>query len=403
MSKFTTEVRFICETAAGYDESQGYDKVEEIIETAAPKIFGNFPIYDENYRLPLEIKILRHFYTREICEETVGLWKLRLMDRMNVIMPFYNKLYNSELLKFNPFYDVDLTRDYKRADAGSTADTSKENVVGNEKKNLGEISVSDGLEKGKEGNRGSETHTSSEIQSAIGNEKAKGTGVNQYNEATGSKEKRTGNVSGSESNEYQETDSDSRETNSWDLYNDTPQGGIQGLAGVTNPNQSPFNGGVGTGTGYLTNARHDFDNETGASSRAGGNVRKNNAQDNSVSENDATRIGGSEEINDSERNTNSVVDRSGEKVVARDGGRDVEKRNTKQDNRNVIEQNENDVETKRVGESIITNLSDYIEHVVGKQGTASYSKMLMEFRETFLNIDNMILKELEPLFFGLWE
>lgn len=147
MSKFTTEVRFICENAAGYDESQGYDKVEEIIETAAPKIFGNFPIYDENYRLPLEIKILRHFYTREICEETVGLWKLRLMDRMNVIMPFYNKLYNSELLKFNPFYDVDLTRDYKRADAGSTADTSKENVVGNEKKNLGEISVSDGLEK----------------------------------------------------------------------------------------------------------------------------------------------------------------------------------------------------------------------------------------------------------------
>ena len=31
MSKYTTEVRFICETAAGYTESQGYDKVEEVI------------------------------------------------------------------------------------------------------------------------------------------------------------------------------------------------------------------------------------------------------------------------------------------------------------------------------------------------------------------------------------
>ena len=76
------------------------------------------PIFDENYRVPLEIKIIRHFYTREIGEETFGLWQLRLCDRLNVIMPYYNQLYKSELIKFNPMYDVDLTTEHERANDG---------------------------------------------------------------------------------------------------------------------------------------------------------------------------------------------------------------------------------------------------------------------------------------------
>ena len=39
MSKYTTELRFICESLAGLTESQGYDQVNWIIEQAAPKIF----------------------------------------------------------------------------------------------------------------------------------------------------------------------------------------------------------------------------------------------------------------------------------------------------------------------------------------------------------------------------
>ena len=110
MSKYTTEVRFICETAAGYTESVDYDLVEETIQKAIPKVFNfDFPIFDESYRNVLCTKILKHYYTREICEETVGLWKLRLNTRLNEIMPYYNQLYKSELLEFNPFYDVDIT------------------------------------------------------------------------------------------------------------------------------------------------------------------------------------------------------------------------------------------------------------------------------------------------------
>lgn len=110
MSKYTTEVRFICETESGLEESKGFNNVEEIIEAARPKIFSfDFPIFDEAYRSVIETKILRHYYTREIGMETYGLWKLRLMTKLNEIMPFYNKLYESELLKYNPLHDVDMT------------------------------------------------------------------------------------------------------------------------------------------------------------------------------------------------------------------------------------------------------------------------------------------------------
>ena len=135
MSVYTTEVRYICEHYAGYDVSQDYDNVEEVIAKSRDKIFDfDFPIFDEDYRSVLETKILKHYYTREIGLETVGLWKLKLNTKMNEIMPYYNKLYKSELIDFNPLYDVDYTRDYKRENSGEgegsyggSSETSSEN------------------------------------------------------------------------------------------------------------------------------------------------------------------------------------------------------------------------------------------------------------------------------------
>ena len=80
MSKYTTELRFICETLAGLKESVGYADTAHVIEQAAPIIFSfPFPIDDEAYRPILERKIIRHYYTREISEETVcGNFALKL-------------------------------------------------------------------------------------------------------------------------------------------------------------------------------------------------------------------------------------------------------------------------------------------------------------------------------------
>lgn len=124
MSKYTTEVRFICEDYAGYNESKGASDVNSILSQSWNKVFDfNFPIFDENYRSVLCQKILKHYYTREIAFETVGLWKLKLDTLMNEIMPYYNKLYESELLEFDPFRDADYTKEHEGSDSGSGTDT----------------------------------------------------------------------------------------------------------------------------------------------------------------------------------------------------------------------------------------------------------------------------------------
>ena len=131
MSKYTTEVRFICEQYSGLTESVGLGGVDKVIESARRKVFDfAYPIFDEAYRSVLETKILKHFYTREIGAETVGLWKLWLNRKMNEIMPYYNKLYKSELLEFNPLYDVDITREHSGTKVGTKQDTGESSGAG---------------------------------------------------------------------------------------------------------------------------------------------------------------------------------------------------------------------------------------------------------------------------------
>lgn len=72
-----------------------------------------YPLFDNEYRPTLQQKILLHYYTREICEETFALWKLRLISKLNDIMPYYNKLYTETFEKYlgedyNLFDNVDM-------------------------------------------------------------------------------------------------------------------------------------------------------------------------------------------------------------------------------------------------------------------------------------------------------
>ena len=104
MSKYTTQVRFICESTL---QNKGIDitglTVDEIIEQSRADVFNfSFPIYDTDYLPTLEHNILNHYYSREIGLETVQLWKQKLNARLNIIMPKYNKMYQSEIYKLDP-------------------------------------------------------------------------------------------------------------------------------------------------------------------------------------------------------------------------------------------------------------------------------------------------------------
>lgn len=283
MSKYTVELRYICETMAGLEASVGGDDVDQVIQNAIPNIFNfSFPIFDESYRNVLETKILMHYYTREIAHETVGLWKLKLKTKLNEIMPYYNQLYKSELLDFNPLYDVDITRSHVR-DSSGTRDTE---------------------------NKSSTDSTTDTENNQVTNNR-----IQNHNSNTGGG---TNNTSRNNTNKY----------------SDTPQGAITDLATDK----------------YLTNAR--LVNET----------------DNTASHwNDTTEQNGT---------TDGSVDTTGK--------------------------NEYSSSTDSSSNTNLTDTETYLERVQGKQGSGDYSEMLLKFRNTFLNIDMMVINELEELFFQLW-
>lgn len=287
MAKYTTEVRTICESYSGLTASVGYSQIEKVIEKSKEKIFDfDFPIFDESYRSVIETKILKHFYTREIGLETVGLWKLKLSTKMNEIMPYYNQLYKSALLEFNPLYDVDVTRSHEGANTGD-----KNSVESNvETSGMNEVYAdNENTEKNSKGNNNGSVTT---------------TNVNS--------------------------------TNHLDKYSDTPQGSVTELTNGT----------------YLTNAREIIDNDSTIA--------------NSKSSNDSS-------LNEKEVRKNN---RESKKTV----------------NRNL---------TGEKKESL-KNTEQYLETVKGKQGTESYSKLLQEYRETFINIDMLVIGELSDLFMNIW-
>ena len=287
MSKYTTEVRFICESKSGLENSKGCDDVDEILNNSWNKIFTTkAQIFDENYRAVICKKILKHYYLREICSETVGIWKLWLNTRLEEILPYYNQLYKSALLEFNPFYDVNVTRTHNR--------TIDENKTEN----------------------GTSTETSTDKNSGSGT-RDNTTSGNNTNSSTGSV-------------------TDTGTGSSKDLYSDTPQGALTGVENET----------------YLTNARKitNTDSSTSESSNSGSSEYKDTGNVKYSDTSDRTNT-----KNGSNSNTGTV-----------------------------------------------NNTEEYLETVIGKQGSGSYSGMLKEYRDTFLNIDRMVIAEFDDLFFGLW-
>lgn len=136
MSKYTTQIRWIVENST--KELQGFP-VSERITAACPKIFNfNYPIWLEDYRHILERKILMHYYTKEICAETVGLWKLFLEERLNLIMPYYNELYKTVVKDYDWLSDTNSKETYtgnKKVSENVKYD-SKGNIIGNSTDNF---------------------------------------------------------------------------------------------------------------------------------------------------------------------------------------------------------------------------------------------------------------------------
>ena len=327
MAKYTTEVRSICESKAGLRESKGANNVDSIIADSWDKIFTTqCTFFDETYRQVLCKKILKHYYRREIGAETAGLWILWMNTRLEEIMPYYNQLYSSELIQFNPMHNMDMTKSRTIVGTETGAETGTESST--DTRNLTRvIDSTDG------GSR-------SESDNTIANSSGSGS-----------------ESSSSERDISRQRDRDVTEGNGkTDAYSDTPQGSL------SNVEQNA----------YLTNYRKI--GETNASY-----------------END-------EEV------TSDDVDNTGSNSYTETGSESNAKSITYGKTNNLTT-NEVDGKTgsKNIGKNTQMNSTEnYIESVVGNNGSWNFSRLLQDFRDTFLNIDMMVINEFKDLFLNLW-
>lgn len=277
MSKYTTELRYLIEN--NFDIG-----------------LKDYPIFDENYRESLNRKIINHYYFREIGMETAELFKRYLNNTMNEIMPYYNQLYKSELLEFNPFYNVDKT---------VTADKNNNSVSDF----VGNIS-------------GKNTQTADTENTQTNN------GKQQTTTAATSTGESVGNSTTTNKNK--------------NVSSDTPQGFL---------------------------SINSIENETYAS---------------------AAEMGNAESINNSKATSNNAENGITDQTTA------DETKATGNSKSNAT------TETDTANKTTSNDFENYISHVIGKSEGETYSEMLMKFRETFLNIDMMIIDELKTCFMMIY-
>lgn len=124
MSRYTIELRYLIE--GNYDLG-----------------LKDYPIFDESYREQLNNKIIQHYYFREIGFETEALFKNRLNQKMNEIMPYYNQIYESSKLKIDPLSTIDLEEVFSRKSKTTGEGTSSTSGTGNNTNNFNSTDTTD--------------------------------------------------------------------------------------------------------------------------------------------------------------------------------------------------------------------------------------------------------------------
>lgn len=531
MAKYTTELRSICESYAGLKQEVGYNAVASVIEQARPKIFDfNYPIFDPNYKSVLETKIIQHYYTREISVETVGLWKMRLWSKMCDIMPYYNQLYESAALQYNPLYDVEYTKEGTRdGEANKTSDgtgSGNVHVTGdnteraNSKRNRQQDETGTQAEhtrandktetetKSNETLQGNETQTrnlkttetettktnSTENENAnydgtiTTNSTAQHTGTDTITSDTTVTGEATKNTTGSGSTHKTTTHSGSdtltdsgtvktvgdsggtdtetrnlstelnRKTGTETSFLDTPQNAVENL--IEDGYLTSFTkvdgaeNSITDETGTVKHVKSDNTNSTSTTdleheTQYGHKILEDGTQnwsENSKTDTSETTTGKSVEtknltdtVNGTEKNKNTnTVDKSTESTVSKNSSTDetgtlktdrtnetnttgtgvsigesnsnttgettakIKETDSSESNRTAVNKQETQTNSTQSSKERALTLDKYLEKIRGRNGTRSPARLIMEYRETFLNIDMMVINDLAELFFMLW-
>lgn len=412
MSKYTTELRFLSPE----------NWTDEIM-------FGSYPIFNESHRAELNAKIREYYAFEEIGFETPARFCQRMRSRMNNIMPYYNQLYESALAEIDPFITKrygTTSNDILNAVGKKTSETNRElkdvmqdiiDSLTNKVSKQDDTTTANGTQ---DTESNSTTNKNGKSVDVYEDEKEGSSTANTTTDVATSNTTSvddTGNVTTTFNNVKDvsvKTGSQSNRDNikhdivTKNVSSDTPEGlvslnDIESSMYASNANITHV---TDTPTGTNTTS---YDNLTDTKTRSGSQVEQRDLNSESVSN------GSSNEV--SKTTSNATENSSGEKTsTTTDTITDNTTTNTTTSDKTVFdgnskeditfhsEENKTDVITEVIN-GVINDINDEKKEgkteVLGFDGI-TMSEMLMKWRDTFINIDQLIIDELGDLFMCLF-
>ena len=414
MSRYTTQLRFLDHWT---DEQIG---------------LSDYPIFDSEYRQGLNQKIRSNFAFDELGLETPARFAMRLKNRMRLIMPYYNQLYESALTDISPF----LTMRYDVTGKESLADIL--NMVRNNQRDTESDSktdtISSELKVGADSKRDtnsvskSSTQNDNKIASTSGSDSESGSKSdktdtthhetvdeineygsvdrNTYNSYTESKSINPASDVTTYQNQKTEHEYPIIKGHSFDVTSDTPEGFV-----LTERIGDDTYANIGNKHREQTDAHTDSDTISGGNTV----THTHDNRDDKRGSDETTHSGNdTKNIESDSNNTSSTY--SVDTKNSDSSGVNVESGNTfgEEHTSGTDTSNGTDTESRTgnvgtVGKDIVAEIvkelenqikhsdKDSLQHFEGFNGK-TMSEMLKEWRETFLNIDMMVIGDLEMLF-----
>lgn len=345
----TIQLRKVIESFTDQDFAMS---TRERIEIGRSKVFDfDYPLFNENYRKEFETKFIREYYMRNIGVETFGLFKFYLENWLLINMPYYNKLYESELLKFDPLMNTQMTTTSNKQDMRTVDEAINElenrikaiqlNTTKTEDNTLAINKLKIDLD-------------------TLQKERSKLIDEDGLSNTVGDS---TSNDNGSSTQKI--VDDNFKRT----IKSDAPQ---DRLALTANDGEGVVEVATTIDEDTINNEKTNTESSTNANvSHADGSETTSK----NINENEDE----SQTVNRKSTNTDSETENKDQKLAT--------------------SENETNNTTKDVDRNTTSNfIEDYIENKVGKIGSQTYSKMLTEYRQSFMRIDKMIYEELADLF-----
>ena len=343
----------------------------------------DYPIFNENYRSEFETKFIRYFYNKEIGFETESLFKFELETWLQINMPYYNQLFESELLEYDPLtniamqFDQDLKQD-------TTLDTTKDSQEDSTSNSVTQSSFEHDTQ------RDVKTDTTTDV---VGNVKTQ-SDTDTTRDVTGRSETNTTQ----DSNTISKTDTTSNsDTNT---KSDTKQDAFNRKIDSDTPdNRLHLSSNEGSGViEYANNISETLDKSTGSTTTDTNTTDKSNSNTNTTDKTTSNSVTNTSENTDEHSNTTSNQD-STENTVSNSVTDDT----TKQTGWDISETNaKGQIIGNIVGHDVGNKLENLYNERYGKDGSITYQQMIQELRATFLRIERQIFREMTELFMLLY-